>query len=466
MRKYFVAYFGMVLCSALLLTNTSCKKNQFTKSGNLNFSTDTIVFDTVFTTIGSATLSFKIYNNQNQRLKVDEVQLMGGSNSPFRINADGVSGNFVKDLEVEPKDSLFIFVEVTLDPNGGTLPMIVEDSIRFKTNGTNQYVKLAAWGQDAYFHYSDTTNTGIWPNDKPHVIYNFAGIPEGESLTIQAGTNIYLHKKALLFVYKSSLNINGTKDNPVTFQGDRLEPIYNNDAGQYYGIYFQEAQPSTINYCQIKNATSGIHLFSADAGNTQATLHVSNTTILNSASYGVFLYQKPHIEMENCIVAKSGTHNLFVLAGGDYEIRNSYLYNKSSSNPSIGIRNYFLDANTSTTFVGSTDIGLIANSVVYGINEQEYVIDTLNPDGTLDFNFKFISNVMKGNDTIVPNFIFDNVWNQNPALDEENENPYYPSTNSPINGIGKNDYRSWIGTDLLENTIPFEPNIKAGPYQN
>lgn len=466
MRKLLLIIPLIIGLSAMLITTSGCKKNQFAKSGNLDFSTDTLVFDTVFTTVGSTTLSFKLYNKQKQRLKIDEVQLMGGSISPFRINADGIAGNFIKGLEVDPNDSLFVFVEVTLAPNGGTLPMIIEDSIRFKTNGTNQYVNLAAWGQDAYFHYNDTTNTGTWDNDKPHVIYGYAAIPEGETLTIPEGTDVYLHKNSLLFVYKSSLNINGTRTNPVTFQGDRLEPAYDDDAGQYYGIYFQEAQPSTINYCQIKNATSGIHLFSADPTNTQATLRVSNTTILNSSSYGVFLYRKSHIEMENCIVAKSGVHNLFVLAGGDYEIRNSYLYNDGSSNPSVGIRNYFADANTATTYVGSTDIGLIANSVVYGNVEQEYVIDTLNPDGSLDFNFQFISNVMKGNDTIVPNFIFDNVWNQDPLLDAGNENPYYPLANSPINGIGKQIYQSWIGLDILENVFPSEPNIKAGPYQN
>lgn len=463
-RQLFV-FFSITSLLAMLMTTTSCKKNQFANSGNLEFSTDTLVFDTVFTTVGSTTLHFKLYNKQNKRLKIEEVQLMGGSASPFRINADGVAGNFIKDLEVEPKDSLFVFVEVTLDPNGGIMPMIIEDSIRFKTNGTNQYVNLAVWGQDAYFHYKDT-NSGTWNNDKPHVIYGYASVDEATSLTIPAGTNVFLHKSALLFVNKGALNIQGTKDSPVTFQGDRLEPTYANASGQYYGIYFNEALPSTINYCQIKNATAGIHLFSADPSNTQATLRVSNTTITNCANYGVFLYRKPHIEMENCIIANNGTHALLVLAGGDYEIRNSYLINDGSQSPAIGVRNYYSDASSSTTYVGSTDIGLVANSVVYGNLEQEYVIDTLNPDGTLSFNFQFIANVLKGRDTIIPTVIFDNVWNQNPLLDAGNENPYFPSPSSPVENIGKNAYRAWVGLDILENPLPFEPLIDAGPYQN
>ena len=71
--------------------------------------------------------------------------------------------------------------------------MIVEDSIRFRTNGVDQYVKLAVWGQDAYFHYKDTNDdiSNPWFNDKPHVVYGYAAIDSAKTLTIPAGTDIY-----------------------------------------------------------------------------------------------------------------------------------------------------------------------------------------------------------------------------------------------------------------------------------
>ena len=62
-------------------------------------------------------------------------------------------------------DSLFVFVEVTLDVNNQNSPLIIEDSVRFKTNGLDQYVKLAVWGQDAYFYYNDTVQ-GTWTSEK------------------------------------------------------------------------------------------------------------------------------------------------------------------------------------------------------------------------------------------------------------------------------------------------------------
>ena len=67
----------------------SCNKWKGYSKENLSFSVDTIVFDTVFTTVGSTTKQFKIYNPSVKSVKIEEIELMGGSQSPFRINVDG-----------------------------------------------------------------------------------------------------------------------------------------------------------------------------------------------------------------------------------------------------------------------------------------------------------------------------------------------------------------------------------------
>ena len=275
-------YFFFILSFGLVILTTSCKKKNFLSKKNLSFSIDTLVFDTVFTSIGSTTKQFKIYNKENKTVNISDIELMGGDASPFRMNVDGIMSTKIQDIELEGKDSLFVFVEVTLAVSGQNLPLIIEDSIRFKTNGVDQYVKLAVWGQDAYFHYKDL-NEGIWPTDKPHVIYGYAAIDSAKTLEIQAGTQIYLHKNALLYVYKSTLNIQGTIGNEVVFQGDRLEQDYQDISGQYYGIYFEKARPSTINYAII-----GISNFYND--------YSSGTTNVGSINEGVF---------QNCII--SGT---------------------------------------------------------------------------------------------------------------------------------------------------------------
>ena len=289
---------------AVSLSMVSCKKNNLLSKKNLSFSVDTLVFDTVFTTIGSTTKQFKIYNKESKTVQIDEIELVGGESSPFRMNVDGLMGTKMTNIKLEGKDSLFVFVEVTLDINSQSLPLIIEDSIRFRTNGKDQYVKLAVWGQDAYFHYKDL-NEGTWPNDKPHVIYGYAAVDSAKTLNIQAGSQVHLHKNAIFYVYKSTLNVQGTIDNEVVFQGDRLEQDYQDISGQYYGIYFQEAKPSTIDYAIIKNGTSGVHLFSEDPTNTGYTLTMTNTIIQNQARYGVFIYSGAKVKAENCIISKN-----------------------------------------------------------------------------------------------------------------------------------------------------------------
>ncbi|MCC6701845.1 MAG: hypothetical protein IT221_09995, partial [Fluviicola sp.] len=119
--------FALISSASLLFALSglsSCKKNKGMSNGNLEFSVDTLVFDTIFTTIGSTTQQFKIYNNDKKELKIDEVELMGGSSSPFRMNLDGLMGTSFSNIDIPAEDSLFCFVEVTLQVNGQLLPMV------------------------------------------------------------------------------------------------------------------------------------------------------------------------------------------------------------------------------------------------------------------------------------------------------------------------------------------------------
>lgn len=113
-----------------LLLTISCRKDTILSGANysIEFSNDTILFDTLFTTIGSTTKYFKFYNNNSGTLNVSTIGLAGGTQSPFRINVDGSSGVSFSDIEIKSGDSMFVFVEVTIDPNQNNLPLIVEDS--------------------------------------------------------------------------------------------------------------------------------------------------------------------------------------------------------------------------------------------------------------------------------------------------------------------------------------------------
>lgn len=456
-----------VLPFLFLGTFSSCKKPVLLSKGNLFFSTDTLVFDTVFTTIGSTTQQFKIYNASNRTVNIEEIELMGGEDSPFRINIDGNHGPSLSNIELEGNDSLFAFVEVTLNVNAENYPVVIEDSIRFRTNGIDQYVVLAVWGQNAYFHYHDLNDDidNPWFNDKPHVIYGYAAVDSAKTLTIPAGTDIYLHKNALLIVYKSTLNISGTLGNEVTFQGDRLEAIYDDVPGQYYGIYFHEAKPSTINYAIIKNGTSGIHLFSRDQTSPGYTLTMTNTIIENNARYGVFIYSGAKVKAENCVIAKNENHALLVLEGGDFNFNFCSLLGYSSggsTTPAVGISNFYNDVFNGVTNVGSINEGVIRNSVIYGFQEGEIAFDTIS-DAAITLSFDIEKCLIRRSPQPSDNFYSSIIWNIDPQFQDVNNNDFRFWSTSPLNNAGIPGSNT-LPTDIRGVTRSSTPDI--GAYEN
>ncbi len=410
----------------------SCKKIEPFSKSNVTFSIDTLVFDTVFTTVGSITKNFKIYNPDSKQISLEEIELIGGNNSPFRINVDGSSGTKFTNNTIKGKDSMFIFVNVKLNVTGKNLPTIIEDSIRIRTNGKDQYMNLMVWGQDAYFHYKEVLTEKIWKSDKPHVIINYAAVDSAKSLTIESGTKVHLHKNALLYVYKSKLSINGTKDNPVIFQGDRLESFYKDVPGQYYGIYLHEAQSSTINYTQIKNATTGIHVFSTNSNITEPTLKITNSIIKNNSNYGILLFSNPWVEMENSIVTKNGTYGVFILQGATFKSTHNNILGYASSNENTGafaIKNNYTNPNDKVTYVSPVNI-VVNNTVIYGFKDDELLFDTITGKSAIKYNFtnclikKKIKSVSSNFNTII--------WNTSPIFKNISNDDYHLETGSPL----------------------------------
>ena len=454
----------MLLAAVALLLGqsiSSCKKPLFNSKGNLEFSEDTLVFDTVFTTIGSTTQQFKIYNRDNSVLNIEQIQLMGGANSPFRLNFDGVPGIAFSNLEVLAKDSLFAFVDVTLSVNNGTLPLIIEDSIRFRTNGVDQYVRLTVWGQDAYFHYGDNNN-GVWLNDKPHVIYDFALVGPGNSLTIQQDAKVYLHKDSYLAVKEGSLNVAGTLGHEVVFQGDRLEPFYQNLTSQYYGIYLDSVLPSTINYAIIKNGTAGVHVTGTHPSNPPYGVEITNTKILNNSSYGLFLYAGAKVKAENCVIAKNGIYALFVLRGATYNLNNCTVLgygNPDLQEPAVGINNYF-QVNGETLY-GPVS-GTMTNSIIYGNLAKEIGFDTTNEDNSIALDFLFKNCLIQAPVSTQSMFV-DILWSMNPQLADIAAGNYKISNaNSVLIGNADNATAAALDITGFPRT---DPDIGAYEFQ-
>ena len=305
LSKLFIA----VALGALSLLAFQCQPQRtFIEDSDamLTFTLDTLYFDTVFTTIGTVTKSFRVKNPNNQFIKIDDISLAGGNNSVFRINVDGAPGIRFSDLEIAPKDSMFIFVEATLDPNEMSDILLIEDSIFFSTNGNQQHVNLAAWGQDVHMISEGWINEAVtWPNDKPYLIIDYLYVDSLSSLTIDPGVTVYMHYNALLYV-DGSLEVNGTLEEPVLFRGDRLEDFYKDKPGQWRFIYLSEnSHNNVIDNAEIICGTMGILISASPESGLQPDLQISNSTINYMSSNGIYSLNAS-ISASNLVVGDCG----------------------------------------------------------------------------------------------------------------------------------------------------------------
>jgi len=187
--------FRYLLFLCFVVWMSSCKKEGFNTSPDalLTTSTDSIKFDTVFTGTGSITQSFKIKNENEQKLLLRSVTLMGGNSSAFKMNVNGQATSEISNLEMEAGDSIYVFVSVTINPNTQNNPFVVSDSIRISYNGQERFVQLQAYGQNAHYIRNQTIQgQTTWTNDLPYVILGSFVIDSTASLTIEEGCHIYI----------------------------------------------------------------------------------------------------------------------------------------------------------------------------------------------------------------------------------------------------------------------------------
>ena len=273
-------------------------------SAVLEFSGDTVLFDTVFVSRGSITKRLKVYNRNEKAVRISEIALGGAAASPYQLTINGVQSPRANNVELRGGDSLYVLVKVNINPTDENLPFLVSDSILFRTNGQQQNVKLVAYGQNAYFHRKGAIGTTVWENDKPHVLLDSVLVREGATLTIQKGSHIYGGNKAVLLV-NGQLLVEGTPEERVVFSGYRREEAYQTAPGQWEGIrILTRSGGNEIRYADIRNAIYGLRIGNPGKAGTlvegcvvahafldgivafTSDVQVRNTLIYNCGQYG------------------------------------------------------------------------------------------------------------------------------------------------------------------------------------
>lgn len=350
----------------------------------LSFSADTVRFDTVFTTIGSSTQIFKIYNRGDESLLISEVALASDGKSGFRINLDGVSGTRFTDVEVRDGDSLYAFVEVTVDPRDENNPFQLRDSLLFSLqSGVCQKVQLEAYGQDMIVlrgkcFGQDTTLTG----DRPYVVYDSLTVDSGATLRLTEGTRLYFHSGAFLKVH-GTLRAEGSLERPVLFRGDRLDNLfdylpYDRLDNQWGGITLASSSyDNYLNHVDIHSGGWGIVCDSADASLPKLT--IENSVIHNVAGDALSVVGG-RIWVGNTELTNAGGHCL-KLRGGDAQVVFSTL------------ANFYPWAYRGAALCLSNELTPLTRAefrscIVTGYSSNE-LMQTHDPDTTFAFNVRF-----------------------------------------------------------------------------
>lgn len=314
--------FNIGLVLLVIFVASACRKGErITTDPNakLSISNSEILFDTIFTTMGSITKRIKIANKNNSAVKISEFKLAGGNASPFTININGENLLNKNDLVINGQDSINLFVKVTINPNTQNLPFLVQDSIILNTNGNRQVVQLLAYGQNALFINNAIIGTNtVWAKTLPYIINGTLTIKNGNSLNIQSGTKIYFHKDANLNV-EGNLIVNGTATEPVIFCSDRLEKVYDNEPGQWKGIFIKRNGNGLIKHAIIKNASVGITSDSLSL-NANPKLILSSCIIKNMQVAAYIGYHSELLAFNN-LMYNCGNYLIYAVGGGNYNLK-------------------------------------------------------------------------------------------------------------------------------------------------
>lgn len=460
----FISLLLLLLVPVFLIT---CEQEDFVEnpSARLEFSTDTVFFDTVFTTIGSSTKRFTVTNPHQKKMRLSSITLAGGSKSDYRLNINGRPANRLEEVVIDAKDSLFVFVEVTIDPNQSEQPMVVKDSVVFRRKQQQQDVKLISWGQDVHLVRGERLSTQTWRAGKPYLVYDSARVAKESKLTIEAGTQVHFHRGAGLYV-AGSLISNGTYEEPVVFQGDRPEEDYSDIPAQWDGIWLLPgSHDHVLRHTTVKNAITGIRADSAAASSGPA-LRLSKSRILHMSHAGI-MARATSIKADNTLIADCGSYALALTQGGSYSFYHctiaNYWTGSTRHSASLLLNNHDTGTGQSTPSA-SLEKALFSNCIIYGNRTNEIDFD-LAP-GTDPVYFFSHCLIRKSQDQeSFEGHSEKLLFNQDPLFKDPGEYDFRLDTLSPAINQGDTATANNWPADLLNNSRISDEGPDIGAFE-
>lgn len=473
------------------------------RQGPLVFSTDTVAFDSIFVNFLTPSERLIVANPEGQDLVIDRIWLESGQNTEFEILVDGIRADTVEDVLIRGQDSVHIFVNL----KSMLRDDFAEEFLAFQVGDQTYRILLRAKVIDAYYFQSrleqdrggdfvalregsyffrqDTTLTP----EKPIIYDGPVFIPEGVTVTIQPGTQIYFtpYKFGIadsqgvrvfalysMWFIDGTLKAEGAPGNPIVFQGTRFDSAYQENPAQWRGLNFRRtSRDNLLQHCVVKNALLGVQVDSMPV-NQNPKLTIQHSSIRNMGAHGLIGIgaapsvndnQPPTILMENSEVNTCQERTLLIYAGGKYEFYNctfgNYnLANFSTRTPQILALNWFTpDGVSALVYPAYLDM---VNCIVYGSEDNQVVMDTV-PGQSFDrFRLDHCLVKIEPEDylPVIRSKLVDCLINQDPRFTNPSERDYRLQSNSPAIDAGT-DLSSRYTLDIRglpdsSRTLPFD----------
>lgn len=441
----------------------SCISDDITTSSSatLSFSTDTVSFGPIFTDLNTPTARLQVFNRNNKGVMISSIGFHD-PDTPFRLNVDGVSGQYFSDVEIRANDSIYIFMECFIDADESTELRRIADKLEFLTNGVAQNVEVEAWAWNVtrlkgLEINSDLTLTA----ERPYVIFDTLRVNPGATLNVEPGAWLLFHDKGALEI-KGTISAIGDPENFIRMSGDRLDDIlpdvpYDQLAGQWGGLNIcAESFGNRLEYVNMRSSVSGLMVDSCgDLSKNKLTLvnswlHNSQGNVLNSKYAWVDAYGCCFSEAAGSVVKLTGGRHNFVQC----TIANSYLFS-ALYQPNLYLEHCLPGE------AGDNENPLMTASFENGIVWGE-IGDPLFPGDLIGSDVFMRYMLFKANGSDDENFI-ECIWNEDPLYFTVRDDYYFDyalQPDSPALGRGNPSYLNdeclfdMLGVYRLANGLP------------
>ena len=416
--------YNLVLGCLLLLLGclVSCQSEIVSNDPllQLRFSHDSLLFDTVFTKMGSSTKRMMVYNPNQNALLIDRVEMANGKS--FYINLDGENQlENLHDITLRGGDSLFLFVRAEIDPLRSNNPVLVEDTISFYVGSNQQQIYLQAYGQNVHVLDSEDKfmqyNTYEFQNDKPYLIYDTM-VVKGD-LTIQKGATLYMHTGAMIYSYGNVL-AKGTLEEPIVIRGDRMDMLFDSvpyrvASGQWNGLYLIHlegwATPTyEFDYVDVLSGSIGIYALSENP-TQRPQLSLTNARIHNHSVYGLVL-QNVDADVANCEISNCASYCVYLAGGKHNFVHNTIASYFGYPYTTINIHNNILRDDVAAVYINNLSKNnaptttSFYNCIIEGARKNNLVLATPLPEY---YEGKFVGNYLRA-DSLSNAFATNNVY--------------------------------------------------------